>query len=167
MTEERNAYEGGCTCGAIRYRVETKPLFVHCCHCHWCQRETGTSYVLNAMIETDRVTLLLGNPKMFLTPSNSGKDQKIWRCPECLIALWGNYSSVGDKVHFVRVGTLDEANRLPPDMHIFTASKQPWGEIPQGHSPLPQYRPVEIHARSWGSSVPSRFRSLSSVAVYR
>ena len=139
MTETGSTYEGGCTCAAIRYRMETKPLFVHCCHCHWCQRETGTSYVLNAMIEADRVTLLQGKPVMVLTPSNSGKGQKVWRCPECYIALWSNYSRAGNKMHFVRVGTLDEANRLPPDIHIFTASKQPWVVIPDGLAAVKEY----------------------------
>ena len=132
MTENENTYEGGCTCGAIRYRMEREPLIVHCCHCHWCQRETGASYALNAMIEADRVTLLQGRPEMVQTPSNSGKGQAIWRCPDCRIALWSNYSGAGDKVHFVRVGTLDEAHRLPPDIHIYTASKQPWIVIPEG-----------------------------------
>ncbi len=139
MTEKGNTFEGGCTCGAIRYRMESMPLFVHCCHCHWCQRETGTSYALNAMIEADRVTILQGEPKMILTPSNSGKGQKVWRCPDCRIALWSNYSGAGDRLNFVRVGTLDDAYRLPPDIHIFTASKQTWVVIPQGQAAVREY----------------------------
>jgi len=145
MTEKRNTYEGGCTCDAIRYRMETSPLFVHCCHCHWCQRESGASYALNAMIEADQVTFLQGKPEMVLTPSNSGKGQKIWRCPKCCIALWSNYSGAGDKVNFVRVGTLDEAHRLPPDIHIFTASKQPWVAIPDGHAAVKEYYDRETY----------------------
>lgn len=139
MTEKESTCEGGCTCGAIRYRMESKPLFVHCCHCHWCQRETGASYALNAMIEADRVTLLQGRPDMLQIPSNSGKGQTICRCPDCRIALWSNYSGAGNKVHFVRVGTLDEAHRLPPDIHIYTASKQPWIVIPDGHPAVEGY----------------------------
>ena len=118
--------EGGCTCRAVRYRMMTRPLFVHCCHCRWCQRETGASFALNAMIESDRVILLNGEPEVVNTPSNSGKGQKITRCPTCHIAVWSNYAGAGDAVRFVRVGTLDEPDRLPPDIHIFTASKQPW-----------------------------------------
>ncbi len=139
MTKNGNTYEGGCTCGAIRFRMESQPLFVHCCHCHWCQRETGASFALNAIIEADRVMILQGEPEMFLTPSNSGKGQKIWRCPRCCVALWSNYSGAGDKLHFVRVGTLDEAYRLQPNMHIFTASKQPWVVIPQGQAAVGEY----------------------------
>ena len=118
--------EGGCTCGAVRYRLLSKPLFVHCCHCRWCQRESGASFALNAMIEADRVVVLKGTPEVVNTPTNSGKGQKIYRCPHCRIALWSNYAGAGDKVRFVRVGTLDEPDRVPPDIHIFTASKQPW-----------------------------------------
>ncbi|HXM81475.1 MAG TPA: GFA family protein [Burkholderiales bacterium] len=118
--------EGACTCGAVRYRMTSRPMFVHCCHCRWCQRETGASFALNALIEADRVILLKGTPEVVDTPSNSGKGQKIARCPTCRIALWSNYGGAGDAVRFVRVGTLNEPDRLPPDIHIFTSSKQPW-----------------------------------------
>ena len=131
--------EGGCDCRHVRYRLETRPLFVHCCHCRWCQRETGASFALNAMIEADRVTLLAGEPEIVDTPSASGKGQKIARCPRCRIALWSNYAGAGPVVRFVRVGTLDDPDRLPPDIHIFTASKQPWVVIPPGAPSVPEY----------------------------
>jgi aromatic ring-cleaving dioxygenase len=130
---------GGCDCGAVRYRMETAPLFVHCCHCRWCQRETGASFALNALIEADRVTLLGLEPEIVDTPSASGKGQRIARCPKCRIALWSNYSGAGPSVRFVRVGTLDEPDRLPPDIHIFTASKQPWIVLPPGTPAVPEY----------------------------
>ncbi len=126
MSTESSFFDGGCTCRFVRYRMTTKPLFVHCCHCHWCQRETGASFALNALIEADRVQLLQGEVEVINTPSNSGKGQKISRCPSCRIALWSNYGGAGDAVRFVRVGTLDEPDRFPPDIHIFTASKQSW-----------------------------------------
>jgi len=126
MTTETLFHEGGCTCRQLRYRMTSKPLFVHCCHCRWCQRETGASFALNAMIEADRVQLLQGEVEVVDTPSNSGKGQRIARCPRCRIAVWSNYGGAGDALRFVRVGTLDEPDRLPPDIHIFTASKQPW-----------------------------------------
>ena len=118
--------EGGCTCREVRYRLEDRPLFVHCCHCTWCQRETGTAFALNAMIEADRVTLLQGQPELVDTPSSSGKGQKIARCPRCRVAVWSHYAGAGTKVSFVRAGTLDEPARFPPDVHIFTSTKQPW-----------------------------------------
>ncbi|WP_114970269.1 GFA family protein [Rhodoferax ferrireducens] len=125
-TPESTIYDGTCTCRFVRFRMSTKPLFVHCCHCRWCQRETGASFALNAMIEADRVQLLQGDVEIVNTPSLSGKGQKISRCPQCRIAVWSNYAGAGDAIRFVRVGTLDEPDRLPPDIHIFTASKQPW-----------------------------------------
>src|SRR5215204_5755694 len=100
------ALEGGCTCGALRYRMTSKPLFVHCCHCRWCQRETGTAFALNAVIESDRVIVLSGTLDVVDTPSNSGKGQRIVRCPVCRIAVWSHYAGAGDAVRFVRVGTL-------------------------------------------------------------
>jgi hypothetical protein len=123
-------HDGGCTCRHVRYRMLTRPLFVHCCHCRWCQRETGSAFALNAMIEADRVQLLDGDVTVVDTPSNSGKGQRISRCPKCAIAVWSNYAGAGDAIRFVRVGTLDEPSKLPPDIHIYTASKQPWLTLP-------------------------------------
>ncbi|MEP6657225.1 MAG: GFA family protein [Betaproteobacteria bacterium] len=130
---------GGCGCRTVRYGLNSRPLFVHCCHCRWCQRETGASFALNAMIEADRVTLLVGEPEVIDTPSESGKGQKIARCPKCRIAIWSNYSGAGPYVRFVRVGTLDEPDRLPPDIHIFTASKQPWVVLPPHMPAVAEY----------------------------
>jgi hypothetical protein len=111
-----------------------KPLFVHCCHCTWCQRETGSAFVLNATIETERVKILDGTPALIVTPSASGKGQKIMRCPKCQVAVWSHYAGAGLKIAFVRVGTLDHPALCPPDIHIFTSTKQPWvtltGEVP-------------------------------------
>jgi hypothetical protein len=132
-------FDGGCDCRAVRYRMKSRPLFVHCCHCRWCQRETGTAFALNALIETDRVELLTGKPEMVDTPSNSGKGQRIARCPRCRIALWSHYGGAGDIVSFIRVGTLDDPDAFPPDIHIFTASKQPWVVLPPGAGAVPEY----------------------------
>ena len=139
MNAETNFYDGGCTCRFVRYRMTTKPLFVHCCHCRWCQRETGASFALNALIEADRVRLLQGEVEIVDTPSNSGKGQKIARCPKCHIAVWSNYGGGGDLVRFVRVGTLDDPDRFPPDIHIYTASKQPWVVLPPNMPAVPEY----------------------------
>jgi hypothetical protein len=119
--------------------MKTKPLFVHCCHCRWCQRETGASFALNAMIEADRVEVLQGAPEIVYTPSNSGKGQKIVRCTTCRIAVWSHYAGAGDAVSFVRVGTLDMPDHLPPDIHIFTSSKQPWVVLSAGAPAVPEY----------------------------
>jgi hypothetical protein len=131
--------EGGCGCKRVRYRMSTAPLFVHCCHCRWCQRESGASFALNAMIEADRLTNLGEPPEPVLTPSESGRGQTIMRCPTCRIAVWSHYAGAGPMFSFVRVGTLDEPDHLPPDIHIFTASKQPWVLLPADTPAVPEY----------------------------
>jgi hypothetical protein len=139
IRDAQSVATGACGCRAVRYALTDAPLVVHCCHCRWCQRETGTAFALNALIEADRVTLLAGTPEVVLTPSNSGKGQKISRCPVCRIAVWSNYAGAGDVLRFVRVGTLDDPDAFPPDIHIFTESKQPWVAIPAGARAVPQY----------------------------
>jgi hypothetical protein len=140
MTETSTfAADGGCTCRAVRYRMLSAPLIVHCCHCRWCQRETGSAFVLNALIEADRMQTLQGTPALIDTPSNSGKGQKIARCPACQVALWSTYAGAGDKLRFVRVGTFDAPDRFAPDIHIYTESKQPWVVLPAGARAVPQY----------------------------
>lgn len=119
--------------------MSSRPLFVHCCHCRWCQRETGASFALNALIEADRVVLLEGRVEVIDTPTNSGKGQRIARCPGCHVALWSNYAGAGNLLRFVRVGTLDDPDRLPPDIHIFTASKQPWVVLPPDATAVREY----------------------------
>jgi hypothetical protein len=130
---------GGCTCRAVRYRITRSPLIVHCCHCLWCQRETGSAFVLNALLEAEHVVLMEGEVDVVHTPSNSGKGQQISRCLRCRVALWSNYAGFGDALRFVRVGALDEPTRLPPDVHIFTASKQPWVILPETMRAFAEY----------------------------
>jgi len=157
--------EGGCDCRAVRYRMESSPLFVHCCHCRWCQRESGASFALNAMIEGDRVTSLGVDPEIVDTPSESGLGQKIARCPTCRVAVWSNYAGAGPVVKFVRVGTLDNPDLLPPDIHIFTESKQPWVQLPAGTPAVPEYYDREKY---WPTeSLARRQRILPAIEAYK
>jgi hypothetical protein len=133
------AAEGGCDCRAVRFRLQSAPLFVHCCHCRWCQRESGAAFALNAMIEADRTVSLGAPPEIVDTPSQSGLGQKIARCARCRVAVWSHYAGSGPVVAFVRVGTLDNPDLLPPDVHIFTASKQPWVVLPEGAPAFAEY----------------------------
>jgi len=137
--------------------MESAPLVVHCCHCRWCQRESGASFALNAMIEADRVTSLGVEPEVIDTPSESGAGQRIARCPSCKIAVWSNYSGAGPVVRFIRVGTLDNPNLLAPDVHIFTASKQPWVELPAVTPAFPEYYERE---QIWSASSLERRKTL-------
>jgi hypothetical protein len=131
--------EGGCGCGQVRYRMEEAPLIVHCCHCRWCQRESGAAFALNAVVETAQVTPLAGAVEMIDTPSASGRGQQIARCPQCKVALWSHYPGGGPAMAFVRVGTLDEPDHCPPDIHIYTASKQHWVVLPAGATAMPEF----------------------------
>jgi hypothetical protein len=119
---------GGCSCGAVRYRLTSEPLFVHCCHCLNCQRQTGSAFVINILIEADRVELLGEEPHAVPVPRSGGKSQKVWRCPTCEVAVFSQYTS--PRVRFVRAGTLDEPSAVAPDVHIFTRSKLPWVVLP-------------------------------------
>jgi hypothetical protein len=121
--------EGGCACGAVRYRLTSEPMFVHCCHCLNCQRQTGSAFVINLLIEADRVELLSGEPEPVDVPRDDGTSQRIHRCPDCQVAVYSDYGR--PEVRFVRGGTLDEPSRVAPDVHIFTRSKLPWVTLPE------------------------------------
>ena len=157
MSDERQGgMEGGCTCGAVRYRLKMRPIFVHCCHCTWCQRETGSAFAVNAFIEASQVELLRGAPVAKTLPSLSGKGQVFWRCPECGVTVWSNYAGAGPNIHFVRVGTLDEPARLPPDIHIYTSTKLPWVVLPAGVPAVPAfYKPADY----WPAESLARFQA--------
>lgn len=121
--------EGRCSCGAVRYRLTGDPLFVHCCHCLNCQRQTGSAFVINVLIESDRLEIVTGEPQPVEVPRDDGSTQEIFRCPDCQTALYSLYGR--PVVAFVRAGTLDEPAGVSPDVHIFTRSKLPWVELPE------------------------------------
>ncbi len=157
--------EGGCDCGYLRYRVAIPPMVVHCCHCRWCQRGTGASFALNAMYEADRVLHLAGQPDVVHTPSASGAGQKIARCPHCRTAIWSHYAGSGPVTKFVRVGTLDDPSAMPPDVHIFTASKQPWVLIPPG---MPAFEEFYEREAVWPPESLERLKALMPrIEAYR
>lgn len=133
MTKLPEHTEGGCACGQVRYRLHANPLIVHCCHCRFCQRQTGTAFALNALFLAEHVELLQGEVEELVVESPSGNGQKIARCPHCRVAVWSNYFMTGlkDRIRFLRVGTLDNPDLLPPDVHIYTSTKQPWVQIPE------------------------------------
>ena len=118
-------YEGGCECGLVRYRLTDEPIFVNCCHCRQCQKITGSAFAINGLIEDDRLEVLQGHQTM--APKNGQV-----RCSHCDTLLWGAHRRFGDKVQFVRLGTLDESEKIKPDAHFFVRSKHPWVEIPAG-----------------------------------
>lgn len=153
-------HEGGCSCGTVRYQLTDDPIVVHCCHCSWCQRETGAAFAVNAVIEADRVVSVGEPPVRIATPSASGRGQAIWRCPDCHVAVWSNYGGAGDKAHFIRVGTLDDPAPCPPDVHIFTASKQPWVILPEGAEIFAEFYTGKDVVRIYGEAGAARWKAL-------
>lgn len=138
MADTEQSFDGGCACGAIRYRLTSAPMFVNCCHCRDCQRQTGSAFVVNALIETDRVTLLAGDPEPVAVPTDSSRPHRIFRCPACRVAVWSEYGGV-PALRFVRVGTLDDPTAFSPGAHIYTRSKLPWVALPEGIPTFPTY----------------------------
>jgi hypothetical protein len=134
--------EGGCACGAVRYQLSSPPMFVNCCHCRDCQRQTGSAFVVNAVIETDRIGIVSGKPEPVPVPTESGRPHDIYRCAICHTALWSDYGR-RPALRFVRVGTLDDPAALPPDAHIFTRSRLPWIELPKSVPAFDVYYDME------------------------
>ncbi|MHA1544921.1 MAG: GFA family protein [Alphaproteobacteria bacterium] len=164
MTSQVDLHEGGCSCGHVRYKIISKPLIVHCCHCSCCQRQTGTAFALNALFEADYVELLQGDVTEITVPSPSGRGQKIARCPKCQVAVWSNYymGGIKDLIRFIRVGTLDDPNRLPPDVHIYTISKQPWVILPPDNLVVDEFYNIE---RTWTKESFERRKTLLAAVV--
>lgn len=154
--------EGGCDCGKVCYRLMDRPFVVHCCHCRWCQRESGSAFALNAVIETDRVELLGDMPERIDIPSASGRGQAILRCPSCKVAVWSHYGGAGDKASFIRVGTLENPDRCPPDVHIYTDSKQPWVVLAPGTPQFPEFYSGRDVVAIYGEAGAARWKALRS-----
>jgi len=148
--------EGGCACAAVRYRLASAPMFVHCCHCRDCQRQTGSAFALNALIEADRVLLLSGNPARVPVPAPSASPQDIYRCPTCATAVWSVYGGV-DRLRFVRIGTLDDPAALSPDVHIYVRSKLPWIALPDG---VPAFEAYYESKKVWPAASLERRRAI-------
>jgi hypothetical protein len=148
-------HEGGCACGAVRYRLTSEPMFVHCCHCRNCQRQTGSAFVVNLLIEGDRVELLAGEPQPVDVPRDDGSKQRIYRCPECQVAVYSEYG--GPAVRFVRGGTLDDPKGVTPDVHIYTRSKASWLTLPEG---APAFDDYYDSKRLWPAESLERLRAV-------
>ena len=151
--------EGGCACGEVHYRLTSEPLVTHCCHCLNCQRQTGSAFVINILIEADRMQLLAGEPRGVDAPRDDGSSQKIFRCPTCQVAVYSNYGWPG--VSFVRAGTLDDPSLVAPDVHIFTRSKRAWVGLPDS---VPAFDVYYDRKAVWSQASLERFDALKAAA---
>ena len=147
--------EGGCACGAVRYRLASQPMFIHCCHCLNCQRQTGSAFVVNLLIEADRVQVFAGAPQPVDAPRDDGRAQRIFRCPECQVAIFSEYGA--PEVRFVRGGTLDDPTGITPDVHIYIRSKVGWVTLPEG---TPAFDVYYDRAQLWSSESLSRLEGV-------
>ena len=146
---------GRCACGAVRYALASPPMFVHCCHCRDCQRQTGSAFVLNALIEPDRIAQEGGEIDAVAVPTDSGRPHRIFRCTQCKTALWSEYGGVA-KLRFVRIGTLENPAALSPDVHIYTRSKLPWVTLPAG---VPAFEAYYDRGKLWPAESLARRRA--------
>ena len=151
--------EGGCSCGEVRYRLTSEPLFTHCCHCLNCQRQTGSAFVVNLLIEAGCVEALSGEPRPVELPRDDGSTQRIFRCPTCQIAVFSQYSR--RDVYFVRGGTLDVPSAVTPDVHIFTRSKLGWVALPKS---VPAFEVYYDKDALWPAASLERFAALEARA---
>ena len=151
-----STYPGACSCGAVRYRLLSEPMLVHCCHCTWCQRESGSAFAVNALIDASQVELLKGKPTQTTIPSAGGKGQVFWRCAACGVTVWSNYPQAGPSIYFIRAGTLDDPSRAPADIHIYTSTKQPWVILPKGVPAVAEFYNPADH---WPAASAARFKS--------
>jgi hypothetical protein len=150
-------FEGGCSCGAVRYRLTSRPMFTNCCHCLDCQKQTGGAFAINAMIETARIEIRAGEPAVIEMPSPSGRGHEIHRCPKCEVALWSNYGRRA-WMRFVRVATLDAPHAIKPDAHIFTRSRVPWVTLPED---TPAFEVYYDTAKQWSPESLARLAAAS------
>jgi hypothetical protein len=156
MERDESNSEGRCACGAARYRLADAPMFVHCCHCRDCQRQTGSAFVINALIETDRIALLTGELRRVAVPTDSGRPHRIFRCATCQTAMWSEYGGI-EALRFVRVGTLDDPAAIPPNVHIYVRSKLPWVTLPEG---VPSFEAYYDSRKLWPAASLRRRRAI-------
>lgn len=161
--ETETVRKGGCTCGHVRYQTVSNPLIVHACHCRGCQKNSGSAFAINALFETDQVTLLAGEVETISVPTPSGTGQDITRCADCKVAVWSNYNMGGLRkfIRFIRVGTLDDPDQLPPDIHIFTSSKQPWVILPKHDRCVDEFYKIK---ETWSPESYARRKELAAKA---
>jgi hypothetical protein len=165
MAKKSETFTGGCTCGHVRYKMNSKPLIVHGCHCRLCQGQSGASFAVNALVEASRVEITKGEVVEVTVESPSGTGQRIARCPKCQVAVWSSYlvfgGNLGELVHFIKVGTLDDPDQFPPDVHIYTSTKQPWVIL---HPDTQAVDEFYVTSETWPQESLERLSVLLSVA---
>ncbi len=123
--------EGGCQCGAVRYRVVGEPVVLAVCHCSECQRQSGSAFGMSLIVPKKSFQILSGETKTFTRKADSGREVECVFCPECGTRVYHVPGLPGDNLN-IKPGTLDDRSWLVPAVHVWTRSKQPWVPIPEG-----------------------------------
>jgi hypothetical protein len=147
--------EGGCACGAVRYKLTSAPMIVHACHCRDCQRITGSAFVLNMWIERRCVEAGAVSPISFKIPAGTGNPHELFFCATCATYVWSKYHAAPGDTLLVRAGTLDDPAQIKPDVHIFTRIKVPWLELPKE---TPQFEAMYVPKDFWTPEIMARFQ---------
>lgn len=154
-----NGKEGGCDCGKVRYRLKAEPIVIKCCHCRACQRQTGSAFALNVLIEPEHVEMLGESPKAWDLETQSGHGQANMRCPHCQVSVYSVFKMAGNGVWFMRGGTLDDPSGVEPDLHIYTETKLPWVRIPEGAEQFSGFYSGKDIKRAFGEDGAARFKA--------
>ena len=115
---------GGCICGQVKYQIIDKPLFTQACHCKDCKVLTGSSYVVNSSI-LENTLIVEGEVSSTELKAGSGASYKTYFCTKCGNYVYADYDSAVGRLT-VRTKTLDNSEKFPPQVHIFTKDKDPW-----------------------------------------
>jgi hypothetical protein len=119
-------HEGGCLCGAVRYRVEGNPEVAYICHCTNCKRYTGSAFGISVVFSKNAVQIIKGNLKMYEYRSDeTSRWIKLEFCPNCGTAVTG-VAEVAPSMRVVTVGTFDNPNWVKPQWAQFTRSALQW-----------------------------------------
>jgi hypothetical protein len=135
------AIEGGCRCGAIRYRlnVETLPN-VYACHCRDCQTWSGSAFSLQIIVPESQLEVT-GDPAIYeRTSPESGRTSRQRGCPVCFTRIYNTNSARPGSVT-LRAGSLDRSDELKVVAHIWTKRKMQGIVIPDGVPSWPEGAP--------------------------
>lgn len=147
---------GRCACGRVSYRIADTPMFTHACHCLDCQRTTGSAFVVH-MIVAEAEFDIDGATVSTRLPTGSGAGVDLHFCPDCGTYIWAKYLAVDLPMIVVRAGTLQDPGKIQPQAHIFTKTKQPWLELPDG---IPEFTEAYDRNEVWPAESLARFHSL-------
>ena len=136
-----------------------EPIFVNNCHCSQCQKQTGSTSVVNMFYEAEYLTQLSGDTSRHVVKAGSGGDHVIVRCAQCGTAMWSHYPRLGEFAAGIRAGTLDDPASVTPDAAIYVSERMPWVTLPEGIPAFEtQYSPAELLP-------PERFERLKRLAA--